>query len=83
MDLILLVAGMVGDDNHVVMYIDGVPMKTFPFYDFRKTYPEIQKAFTADNLHSAAQLSEVRYFAERLTAPEMKAIYEEWIEFRH
>lgn len=71
-----------GDDNHAALYIDGEITYVSAFYDFRFRYDENQDAVIADNYHSAVELSEVRYFTDRLTQPEIKAMYEEWLDAR-
>lgn len=73
---------VVGDDNHIAFYIDGEIRRVLPFFDLKTSFDLDQSAFIADNFHSAAELSEVRYFNERLTRPEIKAMYEEWLSIR-
>ena len=71
-----------GDDHHLVLYIDGMPVRGFPYYDYKTKYEEEQRLFIADTFHPAAQMSEVRFFSDRLTSPEMKTMYDEWLSTR-
>jgi hypothetical protein len=75
-------SAVVGDDNHAALYIDGEITYVSAFNDFRVRYDENQDAFIADSFHSAVELSEVRYFTDRLTQPEIKTMYEDWLAAR-
>ena len=71
-----------GDDNHVAFYIDGEVTRVTAFKDFRMRFEDDQPAVIANSNHPAMELSEVRYFADRLTQPEIKEMYDEWLAVR-
>ena len=69
---------------HRMIYIDGFPVYTFPFYAGQKLLSKDDEIFSLSRgaVSAVAEISDFRYYSRMMNKPELDAMREEWISYR-